>query len=179
MATVTFAKLHLANSEDVITAAINSLHKRSESLQLDLHRTLVAICIRWGQTGDVRPAVKHINHILTKGKLGGVRTNAIRAWVETYMGFTFLEEGDDKGTFKAGKMKGSALNIKELTNNRWWEFKPEPGYKPMDFDKMFLSLMSKAEKRSTEATDADNVDPGMLAALKAARQNYIESQVGH
>lgn len=179
MASISFTTLATANSDDSIVAAINSLHKRGDSLQLDIHRLLVAVCARWATSGDIRPAVKHINLLLHKGKLGGLRLNAIRQWVETYMGFTFIEEGDLKGTFKAGDMKANGLNMKELTNNRWWEFKPEAPYKPMDFDKMFLSLMNKAEKRAGSTTSEDNVDPGLLAALKSAREDYISKNVAN
>ena len=115
---------------------IAKLHKRIDSNQMDIQRVLVAILSRWEETGDIRPAVKHVN-LMIDGLPSGVRSNAIRAWVETFTGFVYATDGENKGKFVAGKLKAAGLNIKEATAQRWWEFKPEPTYKPMDFEQQF------------------------------------------
>lgn len=176
MAAISFTKLASVNDEAGITAAIKSLHTRGDSLQLDIHRLLVAICTRWATSGDVRPVSGHINLLLSKDKLGGVRKNAIRAWVETYMHLKLVEEGENKGMFYAPKgiSNGKHLDMKALTNNRWWEFKPEAEYKPIDDPrKLIAQLVSKMEKDVGHMGEASKVTPEMLAGLKALNQPAV------
>lgn len=176
MAAISFTKLASVNDEASITAAIKSLHTRGDSLQLDIHRLLVAVCTRWAASGDVRPVAGHINLLLDKDKLGGVRKNAIRAWVETYMGLKLVEEGENKGQFYAPKgiANGKHLDMKALTNNRWWEFKPEPEYKPIDDPrKLIAGLVAKMEKDVGQMGEKSKVTPEMIAGLKALNQPEI------
>lgn len=179
MARINFNTLDKVNDEAAITAAIEALHKRSDTLQMDVHKLLVAIAVRWAQTGDVRPAVQHVNKLLEKGKFGGMRANAIKAWVETFFGFKYVTEGERKDSFIAGAVKGADLRLKEIGNTRWWEFKPEAPYKPLDFDKMLLALLKKAEDRSKDAKPEDDIDTGLLEAIRKARAAHIESQIAH
>ena len=176
MASISFTKLASVNDEVGITAAINSLHTRGDSLQLDVHRLLVAICTRWAASGDVRPVAGHINLLLTKDKMGGVRKNAIRAWIETYMGLKLVAEGENKGDFYVPKgiNDGKHLHLKELSNNRWWEFKPEPEYQPITDDmKLVKQLIAKMEKDVGQMGEASNVRPDVLAGLKALTQPEV------
>lgn len=170
MTKVSFAKLHEVNNEAAITKAIDSLHARGDSLQLDIHKTLVAICTRWASSGDVRPVAKHINHLLSKDKLGGVRKNAIKAWVQTFMGMMLVEEGDNKGAMYVPKdiRDGKHLDVKELTNNRWWEFKPEADYTPIADPRTLLeNLIKKMEKDRAKVGEKSVVPEAMIADLKA------------
>lgn len=172
MASISFNKLATVNDDASIANAIKSLHTRSDSLQLDIHRLLVAICTRWASSGDVRPVAGHINMLLAKDKLGGIRKNAIRAWVETYMHLRLVEDGDNKGNFYAPKgiSSGKHLDIKALTNNRWWEFKPEAEYRPIDDPyKLIAGLVAKMEKDRVHMGEASKVSVEMIEALKAAR----------
>ena len=176
MASISFTKLASVNDEAGITAAINSLHTRGESLQLDIHRVLVAICKRWADSGDVRPVAMHINLLLSKDKMGGVRKNAIRAWIETYMGLKMVTEGDNKGHFYVPKgiNAGKHLQMKELINKRWWEFKPEPEYQPISDDTQLVKqLIAKMEKDVGKMGEASNVSPEMLDGLKALTQHDV------
>ena len=176
MTKVNFNKLV---SDEAIIAAINSLHNRAETLQLDVHKVLVGICARWHEVGDYRPAVAAINLLLEKGKLGGMRTNAVRQWVETFMGLMVVAEGDDKGKFMCPKPKvsGKHLVMAELVNRRWWEFKPEAEYKPMDFDKLWATMVKKGKQRVAEGVkEADNIDLGMIEAMQKARADYLASK---
>lgn len=170
MAVICFTKLADVNDEAGITAAIKSLHTRGDTLQLDIHRLLVAICTRWAASGDMRPVAGHINLLLAKDKLGGVRKNAIREWVEKFMGLKLVEEGENKGNFYVPKSlaNGKHMNIKELANNRWWEFKPEAEYKPIDDPrKLIAGLIAKMEKDVGKMGDESKVTPEMILGLKA------------
>jgi len=165
-----FNKLALVNNEKDITKAIDSLHSRSASLQLDIHKTLVAISTRWSSSGDVRPVAIHINHLLKKEQLTGVRKNAIKAWVQTFMGMVLVEEGENKGAMYAPKelRDGKHLDVKELTNNRWWEFKPEAEYVPIaDPRKLLENLIKKFEKDRAKAGQSSVVEVTMIDDLKS------------
>lgn len=167
-----FTALDTVNDEASITKAIQSLHKRGETLQLDIHRVLVAVAVRWASSGDCRPVAGHINLLLTKDKLGGVRKNAIREWVETFMQLALNGEGEFyvPANLKAGKH----LNVKDLGNNRWWEFKVEAEYKPIqDAHKLVAQLVAKLEKDRATLGESSEVDPALIAALKAANMPEV------
>jgi hypothetical protein len=57
----------------------------------------------------------------------------------------------------------------ELTKqeNHWYNFTPEPEYKPLDLNVLLKALVAKAEKRQQTAKASDQIDPEQLAALKA------------
>lgn len=163
MTRINFTKLALANSDDQFLAAIASIQRRGETVQLDIHLFLVAVASRWAGTGDVRPAVKMINK-LVDALPQGIRSNAIKAWVETHLGFQW----DQSGMFKPGDLKHSDLAIKKLANVRWWEFKPEPDYKPMDFTASVLTLIKKADDRVRKNDPRDAINSDILRAVKFA-----------
>ncbi len=174
MAKINFNKLAELNTDTGIEAAIASLGTRSQTLQLDVHKLLVAVAVRWNKSGDVRPVVKHVNMLIDQlGK--GVRLNAIRAWVEVHLGLVYADDGEAKGTFIKGTRKHTDLDIPALTNERWWELKVEPEYKPMNFDAMFAALIAKASK--AQPSKGDEVDMGLVEALKRAKAEYIESKI--
>lgn len=174
MAKVNFNKLVQANDEDTFVAAIASIKNRGESVQMDIHRFLCAILERWTVTGDVRPMVKYVNLLLAELPKG-IRSNAIKAWVEVHMGLIWAVDGENKNTFVAGKRKVKDVQLKDAQNERWFEFKAEPDYKPMDFDKMFAALMTRAGKADPEKGDA--VDTGLVQALAKAAHEYKQSQI--
>lgn len=161
-------------SDNAITKGIVSVHKRSKTLQMDIQHILVAICTRWAQTGDSRPAVAHINQLLTKGELTALRTNSIREWIEKFMGLRINEE--TKAFYcPSAHNAGKHLNIKELTNARWWDFDGgEVAYKPLeDPTKLLNQLIGKMQKDRAELGDASKVDPAMLEALQAAKVGEV------
>lgn len=163
MTRINFNKLALANSDDQFLAAIASIQRRGESVQLDIHLFLVAVATRWASTGDVRPAIKMVNKLID-ALPSGIRSNAIKAWIETYLGFKW----DQAGMFTPGDMKHADLSIKKLANIRWWEFKPEPEYKPMDFTAAVLTLIKKADDRVRKNDPRDAINGDILRAVKFA-----------
>ena len=169
MSGINFDALSNVTNETGITAAIESLHEAGDSLQLDIHKTLVAICVRWNSSGDVRPVAKHINHLLSKDKLKGTRKNAIKLWVQTFMKMEMVTEGDNKGSFYVPKdiRNGAHLDLSKLTNQRWWELKVEQEYQPID-DPMKLAkgLLKRLESDLVKAGEASKVTPEMIQALK-------------
>lgn len=157
----------LTSSDAAITKAILSVHKRSASLQMDIQKVLVAVCTRWAQTKDMRPAVSHINQLLTKGELTALRTNSIREWVETYMGLT-INEDSRMFSCPSSVTNGAHLNLKVLTNARWWDFDGgEKPYIPLtNPSKLLNQLIGKMKKDREKLGDGSKVDPVMLDALR-------------
>jgi hypothetical protein len=153
------------------TADAALIHKRVDTVQNDIHRHLYAIAFRWNETGDVRPAVKRVNALLD-AMPKGIRTNAIRAWVEAMLGFEFVEKaGDVAEHFKAGAVKGSALPMDTIINTRWFDFTKEAPYKPLDFGAELAKLLKKAGER-VNSTKGDAVPAGMLDAVSKAVAAY-------
>ena len=160
----------LSASDADITRGIKMVHTSVETQQLRIHKILFAICVRWNKTGDVRPAVKHVAELLDENKMKGMRKNAIRAWVETYMHFTFDEATN---AFVAGKDKsGKSLDLKDCENKRWWELKPEPKYVPIEDPlKLVQQLISKMEKDKKTMGEESKVSVEMLEFLRTAKTN--------
>jgi hypothetical protein len=174
MTKINYAKLHTVNDDAAIEKAILAVCDRGTTVQMDIHRVLVAIATRWFTTGDIRPAVKHVN-LLIEHMPKGIRSNAIKAWVETHMGLVYATEGENKGTFVIGKRKGADLDIPTLTNERWFEFKPEAEYKPIDFDAMWNALMKRMEK--ADESKGDKFDKGLVEHLRKARAEYMTQNI--
>lgn len=177
MASFNFNNLMKNDDATLFEKAVDSIQRRGDQVQLDIHVYLVAVATHWATSGDIRPAVKRVNALIA-ALPGGMRSNAIKAWVEAFMGFV-VYEGEDKehGFFAAGKRKGKDLEIKKLANARWWEFKPEPEYKGMDLAATVNLAIKKATQRIEKGVKpADNIDPVLLTALKRTVANPVAAQ---
>jgi hypothetical protein len=165
-----FDTLMKTDDNNQFALAVADINKRGVALQLDIQKYLVAVAARWTETGDVRPAVDRINMLIDKKALfKGVRRNAILTWVEAMLGFEYITDGDHKDKFHANKAKASGFELADLTKqeNHWYQFAPEPEYKPLDLNILLKALVEKAEKRAKTAKASDNIPADQLAALKA------------
>lgn len=153
-------------TDDHITLAIGKVHAQADTLQMNIHRILVAVAQQWVKHGDVRPAVGHVNALLD-AMPKGVRSNGIRKWVEVFFGMVLKVDGDDKGKFVAGKLKASDLLMDKLTASTWWTFAPEAPYKPLDFAAELQKLVKKAVERADKTTTGDMIPAELLAGCKA------------
>lgn len=151
------------NTDAKITAAIQSIHDTGETLQLQIHKVLVAVAARWAKTGDVRQPVMHVNALLVSDKLKGMRKNAMRVWVEKHLGFVFNEETKQ---FVAGKRTAKELSIKDLANAHWWAETPEPEYVPVKPEVAMARMIQQFEKDRAKLGDKSAVTPEMILALK-------------
>lgn len=153
----------LTNDAD-FTKLAASIHRRTDTVQNDIHRYLVAVAVQWNSTGDSRPVPARVNSLID-GMPKGIRCNAIREWVERMLGLTYALEGDNANSFVVGTAKGKDLDIDKLTQKRWFEMKPETPYKPLDLAADLQKLLKAANKRADTATDADNIPLELLSAL--------------
>lgn len=167
---INFKTLHEGNSDAAMKEAIQSIHRRASTMQLDIHRILYAIAYRWNKSGDVRQVASNLNLLLDKDQLGGVRKNAIRMWIEVHLQATFIEEGELKGQFFVHKSlsDGKHINLNAALNERWWEMQVEAEYKPVqDAVKLVKQLIAKLEKDRAKVGLASVVNPALIEALKA------------
>lgn len=145
------------------TKEIDAIAKAGESVQLRVHKLLFKIATDWSASGDVRPAVVGVNYLLGKFP-AGMRSNAIRSWVEVFFGFV----GTEDKLFSAGAVKAKDLDLTAIKNNRWWEFTPEPVYQPItDFNKLVASLVKKGEADRKKLGDKSAVPAETLAKIAA------------
>lgn len=162
-------------SDAAISRGISSLVKRNANLRTDLHILLNAIAARWIETGDVRTPVKLVNELLA-ADLKGLHTNAFKAWIEEFFGFIYVTEGEQKDTFVSGKLKAADLRVQDMRNTRWYEFKPEPAYQPVDPAKALAQMIRRFENDRKKAGDATQVTPEMIEALKALKFEPAQAQ---
>ena len=170
MAQVNFDSL---NTDAKITAAIATVHLAGETLQLQIHKILVAVATRWAKTGDVRQPVQHVNTLLQSDKLKGLRKNAMRTWAEKHLGFVYNEETK---LLVAGKKTAKELAIKDLANAHWWTETPEPEYQPIDPAARMAIMIKQFERDRQKMGDKSAVTPEMIAALKTLQtQNMAQA----
>lgn len=161
MTTVSFFK-----TDEQIDKALEDIRKKGVSFQNLVHKTGCSILRRWHADGNVGKAVRDINR-LVEAMPGASRVNALRAWVETFAGFIFNTE-DKVFVYDSKRTKIAADAVKGAIAEPFWQFKPEPEYKPLDLHKALAALVKKAEdRRKAGLKDGDNIPADELAKLKA------------
>jgi len=160
MASINFKTL---TGDAAIDAAIASVGRRSNSVQLDVHYILVATAADWAACGDVRPVVKHVNALMTE--LGaGMRKNAVVQYAQALFGFVLHAE--DK-TMTDGKLKAKDLDMALIANTKWFDFREPPVPQPFDLNALLNNLVGKATTRAAKSKKGDKIDPILLAKLVA------------
>lgn len=165
-----FNALAGTDKAEAFANAVADINTRGKSLQLDIQLYLHAVAVRWAETGDVRPAVGRINMLTDKKALfKGVRRNALVAWVEDFMGFAYILEGENAHTFHANgaKAKGMDLAVMAKQENHWYNHTAEPDPAPVFLNVLLAQLVKKAETRKAKNKSGDVFDDTQLAALKA------------
>jgi len=158
----------LFKTDQEIEKAIVSIETSSKRLREKIHKTGCSILRRWHETGDVRPAVKHMTAL--HAALGGaVRTNAFKDWVIAYCAFEWDSE--------AGFVKGDSNTIdrdsvRSAIQNPFWEFSPETEYKPVDWAALLHNAINRAEKDREKLGDKSSVDEDELNTLKQLLANH-------
>lgn len=180
---INFEALGKTDDNAAFVNAVADLKKRGETLQLDIQRYLVAVAARWVATGDVRPAVSRINNLI-ENTAKGMRSNAIKAWVETFLGFVVVDnsDADNHRQFVAGTMKAKDLNVVIMMQaaNHWYTFTPEKPYEGLNLDKLIAMAVAKADKRiKAGLKDEDNIDSDKLEALRSMLPNADTVELDH
>jgi hypothetical protein len=139
------------------------------SVEKDMHTAACSVLWHVGQHKDIRQVDKLIAAL--EGADGGaVRINALRAWFETFGPISFA---DNKTTFV--KNKATQLGIAQETP--FWQFKPEPAYKPVDTLVMLDSMVKKLTTDQDKAGADHSALLRDLQALKTAENKRREAAV--
>ena len=145
---------------------IKSIANRGTKLQGDMHRVLASLAVRWHETGDVTVAVRQVNALLDAVP-SAMRANAIKSWTEAFLGFVWSTE-DKCFVYHKNRTKITKTDARACIDTPFWDFAPEPEYKPMNLSDMISALVARAEKRRQDGLqDSDDVPQDMLKALKS------------
>jgi len=160
------AKITLIKTDVAIDKMIASIASRGSKLQADTHRVLASIAVLWNETNDVTVAVRQTNALLDSLP-SGWRSNAVKAWVESFL--TFVWDTDESCfVYHKNRTKITKSDARAAIDTPYWEFKPEPEYKPLNLDDMIHALIARAEKRRQDGLkDGDSVPSDMVKKLKA------------
>lgn len=135
-ATVKKPAFKIIEGAKAIDTAIKSIATRGKSLERDIHVAAVSCLMHADQHGDVTLAQKLVDAVPQLA-----RKNALRDWFLAHGKFSY----DMEGKVLTYNKKGVTLQ-EDAINTPFWEFKPEPEYKPFDMQAAVLQLVARAEK---------------------------------
>lgn len=145
-----------AMTTEMIDPAIKLAGSSSDTLQLRVHKILVAIASAWQDGADQKAAVKRVNFLLDSLS-DGLRKQAIVAWVTSPKLFGMLVKEVEVATktagktktmkvIAAGKKKAKTLDMKFIANSHWWSFTKEPEWKAFDLTAKITALLVEADR---------------------------------
>jgi len=147
--------------------------RNSETLQLRVHKVLIAIAADWIATTDQKTAVERVNFQLDQLS-DGLRKNAIVTWVTSPKHFGMVYNDETK-VIAAGKTKVKSLDMPFLKNSHWWLFTKEPAFKVHDLPAKITKLVVEATN-AAKKDDKRNVIPAeILTALRAVDAMTVTS----
>lgn len=151
-------------TDEAITKEIKTIKANGKKLQEAIHRVAVSIMARWLETGDRRPMLTNINALVEAIPEMG-RKGALLAWAQLYLK---LDYQDKQLTWpEALRYTPDEAAIAVAEAEPFWALKPEPEYKPVDFNGLIARLVKAAEKDLEKSGEASTVDLAKLDALKA------------
>ena len=147
----------IATDAGIKKAAV-SIAKRGRALQRDIHVLACSVLQRIAEHNDVRLAADMT--AVFEAMPGSLRTNALRDWFAAY--------GPVKWEGKKAKfVQDKPVELTKAMLDPFWEFAPEPEYKPLDIIAFINSAIKKVQKDSTE-TGVDHTK--VLLALESAKK---------
>jgi len=157
-------------TDELINKAIASVLKRGVSLQKDIHVVACSILRVWNTSGDVSKAVSQTN-ALVEAMPGMSRKNALKSWVEAHAGFVWNTD-ENQFVYNSKRTKIADDDVRQGIDVPFWDFKPEPEYKPFDLEKLLNAMIDKTDKVVKKGVKKeDNIDTDLLASLKLCVQN--------
>jgi hypothetical protein len=147
-----------------LKAAIDSIARRSTTLREDVARALIGCVLHATEYGNVTPGTQ-----LIEAMGSAMRTNAAKQWLIDFGPFMWVEDGETKkkgfklDPDKAKKCKEKMASdlvsfIKDMTATPYFEYIPEPEFKPFNFKAALASLVATAEKRAKKQDGRDNFE---------------------
>ncbi|WXX18533.1 hypothetical protein TacPo2_78 [Pantoea bacteriophage TacPo2] len=155
-------------------AGINSLADTimAEGKKLDgmIHLALASATVLAHEHGDITV----LNRVISKLS-AGIRSNAARAFAETFAPVTFDKKAKE---FRFNKNKRNEAFIdseaaKEMCETVWTKFRPEPEYKPMNLADSFTKLIDRAQ---SDMEKNDSISEAQIALLRGFQEQLAALQ---
>lgn len=156
--------MQIFTTDNAIEGGIARVKKEGKAYQNLVHRVAFSILKRGLDTKDFTKGAKQFT-ALVEAMPGATRTNALRDWVTAYAPLTWNSE---ENCFVYTSMKGfdPAGDMTEAKRTPFWEFSPEPEYKPVDWAKAIQSIVKRGERDLTELGEKSKVDQEQLDILR-------------
>lgn len=161
----------LIRNADGVNSLADTVAAEGKKLDGMIHLALASAVVLVHEHGDVTV----LNRVISKLS-AGIRTNAARAFAETYAPVTF-DKKEKAFRFNKHKRNEDFINseaAKEMCETVWTKFRPEPEYKPMNLADSFNKLIDRAandmDKNETISEEQIALMRGFaeqLAALQA------------
>lgn len=146
-----------------IETAIGKAKTQGATLQASFHRIAVSILMRMEKDSDHNTCVRLVNSMI-EALPAMTRKNAMKTWVEKYMGYAYNK--DDKA-FVFAKVSGFKINVKAAVNEPFWDCDPEKDYQPIsDWTKLVAGLVARGLKDLEKMGENSKVDMEQLAILQ-------------
>jgi|TARA_R100000482_G_C5065381_1_gene118993 hypothetical protein len=125
--------LNVTVTDELIEKRIKSVNSKVKNVNNEIQLTLTTIMLRWHQSGDVATACRFMNTLVIDLDGTAVRSNAIKAWIQAYCGFNWVQGDDGKSLFTYNKKRSKVSYDDVVTahQNMWSTFTKEPEYKPV------------------------------------------------
>lgn len=141
-----------------ISKAITSIQTRGKKLDNSIQQTALSVIHHIEEHGDVTLATN-----LVAAMPKGSRSNALKAYMETFSKATWVNGSKDKpAQFIYTKSKETDMDGAYAI--MWTEFKPEPVYQPIDIVESVAALLNRIEKDA--AKRGTKYDPEKLELLR-------------
>lgn len=154
-------KITIAKGATAVTAAIAKATKSGKAYELALHTAAVSCLNHVAEHND--PSL--LNRLYAE--LSGItRKQAFAEWCLHFGNVSY--NGKDKMFMYE---KGKPAFIEDSVATPFWEFKPEPEFKPFDLHAAIAALLKKAE---AAAGDKRNTVPeAQLGMLRKVAEGYV------
>lgn len=137
-----------------IDKAITSIATRGKKLENDIHKAAVSCLNHADLHGDITLAIKLVQAVPTMA-----RKNALQDWFLNFGKFGY-DTANKVLTFDKKKV----TMLEDAIAVPFWEFKPEPEYKPFDMQASIMAVINKAQKAIEKGEEVDE------KALKTLRE---------
>lgn len=153
---------------DKVTDTVAAVDKAVESIARRHKDWLIDVAVAAAST--VLSSVKHGNIATPKKLLDALTGMRKAALIEWFITFGPLDYDAEAETFTFNKDKRDAISARlkkdgshlkyarEMLSKPFWEWKPEPKYKPFDLKQVIAKAIATATKRNGKHDERDNLD---------------------
>ena len=157
------SKFVLIATDTAIETAIGKAKTQGATLQGAFHRIACSIVARMLESKDHNTCVRLTNAMI-EALPGMARKNALRSWVEHFLGYTYNKETK---AFVFVKREGFKVELADAIAAPFWDFKAEEEFKPIaDWTKLIAGLVGRGLKDIEKLGENSKVNMEQLAILQ-------------